>query len=121
MDFDLSNRWVRWALYRYRIRSHDGEIWIAFRTPSGVLLMEQNGKWPEPEGSELLGEVRTRVIEGKFVDDIIPLPERNQAELARLHEQTTTHKRYRAELYKRYSLAERVADLERNKREFEEL
>jgi hypothetical protein len=113
MNFDTTDVRVRWQLYRYHNRSHDGEIWLAFRTPTGILLMEQNGRWPEPEGSELLGEVRTRVIEGKFVDDIIPLQERNPAELARLQVQAMTHKLFRAELYKRYSLAERVANLDR--------
>jgi hypothetical protein len=110
--FDMTDVRVRWQLYRYQNRRHDGEIWLAFRTPTGILLMEQSGRWPEPKTSELLGEVRTRVIDGELVDDIIPLRQRSPEELARLHEEAMEHRRYRAELYKRYSWAERVADLD---------
>jgi hypothetical protein len=113
LTFDMTDVRIRRMLYRYHNRAHDGEIWLAFRTPTGILLMEQNGQWPESEGSKLLGEVRTRLIGGEFVDDIIPLQHRNAADLAGLHEQAKTHRRYRAELYKRYPLLERLEDLNR--------
>jgi hypothetical protein len=109
MKFDMSDVLVRWKLYRYHNRSHDGEIWLAFSTPSGLLLMEQNSRWPDD--SKLLGEVRTRIFNEEFVHDIVPLQERSDQELQRMREQAEEHKRYRVELYRRYSLAQRIADL----------
>ena len=42
MNFDTSDVRVRWALYRYHNRRHDGEVWLAFQTPRGIHLMEQS-------------------------------------------------------------------------------
>jgi hypothetical protein len=109
MRFDMSDVRVRWQLYRYHNRSHNGEIWLALQTDKGIVLMERTGE--RPHGSKLLGEIRTRIVEGEFVDDIIPLQQRSPAELARMHERAMQHRRYRAELCRRYSLAERIADL----------
>jgi hypothetical protein len=113
MKFDMSDVRVRWQLYRYRNRSHDGEVWLALQIGQGVLLMEQSGKWPDD--SKLLGEVRTRLVNDEFVHDIVPLQERSDEEVQRMQQQTEEHKAYRLELYKRYSLAERLADLREGK------
>jgi hypothetical protein len=109
MKFDMSDVRVRWQLYRYHNRSHDGEVWLALQTGRGILLMEQSGRWPDD--SKLLGEVRTRIINDEFVHDIVPLQERSDEELRRMQQQTEEHKAYRSELYKRYSFTERLADL----------
>ncbi len=109
MNFDISDPGVRWRLYVYHNRSHDGEIWLAFQTPRGILLMEQSGRWPDD--SVLLGEVQTRIIDGKFVDRIVPIVERSDTELQRMREQAEAHRAYRAELYRRYSFRERLEDL----------
>ncbi len=65
---------------------------------------------PRPNGV-LLGEVRTRIVNGKFEDRIVPIVERSEQELQRRRLQTDRHKAYRAELWKRYSWAERLEDL----------
>jgi hypothetical protein len=109
----MSDVQVRWQLYRYHNRSHRGEIWLAFRTAAGILLMEETGQWPEPERSQLLGEIRTQIVDGEFVDDIVPLQQRGPEEQARLQDQAMEHRRYRAGLYRSYSLTERFADLNR--------
>ncbi|SRR6266446_1154970 len=109
MRFDMSDVRVRWQLYHYHNRSHDGEIWFALQTAKGILLVEQTDEWPE--GSQLLGEIRTRMVEGRFVDDIIPLQERSDEELQQMRQQAEEHKVHRAELYRRYSLEERIRDL----------
>jgi hypothetical protein len=96
-------------LYYYYNRRHRGEIWLAFRTPRGITLQEQTGK--APEDGVLLGEVETRVVDGKFENRIVPVRERSEEELRRRRQQADRHKAYRAELYRRYPLAERMADL----------
>ena len=111
MKFDTSDVRVRWQLYRYNNRRHDGEVWLVFSTHNGVMLMEQSSRFPDD--SALLGEVRTRIINEEFVHEIVPLQQRSPAEVARLNEQAMQHRRYRAELCRRYSLAERLADLNR--------
>jgi len=109
MKFDMSDVRVRWQLYRYNNRRHDGEVWLVFSTTNGIMLMEQSGRWPDD--SKLLGEVRTRIINDEFVHDIVPLQERSHEEMQRMQQQTVEHKAYRSELYKRYSFTERLADL----------
>jgi hypothetical protein len=99
VKFDMTNRGVRWCLYVYNNRRHDGEIWFAYKSPHGVMLTT------ELRENDLLGEVRTRFIDGKFVHDIVPF------RLEVLARQTEMHKRFRAELYKRYSFEERAKDL----------
>src|SRR5260370_30581493 len=107
MKFDTSDVRVRWQLYRYNNRRHDGEVWLVFSTHNGVMLMEQSSRFPDD--SALLGEVRTRIINEEFVHEIVPLQQRSPAEVARLNEQAMQHRRYRAELCTRYSLPHRMA------------
>jgi hypothetical protein len=97
------------ALYYFHNRKHRGEVWLAFQTPTGLLLMEQSGKWPDD--SVLMGEMQSRVINGEFVDEIVPVVERSDEELERMQQQTQEHKAYRADLYKQYPIAERLKDL----------
>jgi ketol-acid reductoisomerase len=59
----------------------------------------------------LPGEVQTKIVNGKFEDRIVLIVQRSEAELQRRRQQTEEHKAYRAELYKRYSLKERLEDL----------
>lgn len=106
--FDMSDVRVRWQLYRYNNRRHDGEIWLVFSTPNGVMLMEQSGRFPDDSG--LLGEVRTRIIKDEFVHDIVPLQERSDEELQRMQQRTEEHKAYRLELYKQYWFKGRLED-----------
>ena len=71
--------------------------------------MEQSTTTP-PLDSELLGEIRTRIIGVEF-DDIVPLKQPSPAELQRLQQQAKGPKAYRAELYKRHPLEQRMRDL----------
>ncbi len=71
--------------------------------------MEQTSE--RPKGSELLGEIRTRIVDGEFVDDIVPLQRRSAVESRRMQQWAEEHKTYRTKLYKRYALSERIADL----------
>src|SRR6266478_9142529 len=105
----MSDKWVRWKLYVYSNRRHDGEIWLAAQRQSAepylrMFLVEQNDC---PSDAEVLGEVRTRLIDGAFVHDIIPLQKRSDAELQRMRQQAEEHKKYRAELYKTYPIEKR--------------
>jgi hypothetical protein len=108
-NFDMSDLRVRRMLYHYHNRRHDGEIWFAFLTPTGVTITEQSNRWPDD--SVLLGEVETRMTAGKFEDRIVPIVARSEAELEHRRQQTEEHTAYRAELYRRYSWGERVKDL----------
>jgi hypothetical protein len=111
MILDKSNPKISLALYYFHNRRHDGEVWLAFQTPNGTTLMEQSDKWPDPASSVLLGEIQTRIINKEFEDRIVPIVERSEAELQHRREQTEAHKKYRAELYKRYPIADRLKDL----------
>jgi hypothetical protein len=51
------------------------------------------------------------IVGDHFVNHVHPLRTRSTEELAERAQKTAEHKAYRAELYKRYSLAERVIDL----------
>jgi hypothetical protein len=106
--FDTTDVRVRRILYRYHNRCHSGEIWLAFQTARGILLMEQSGR---PDDGILLGEVQTQIINGKFQDRIVPIVERSDEELQQRRRQTEAHKEYRTELYRRYSWTERLRDL----------
>jgi hypothetical protein len=98
LTFDTGDVRVRWMFYRYHNRCHDGEIWLAFQTTRGILLMEQSERWPD---GVLLGEVQTRIVADKFEDCIVPVAERSETELQRMREQAEAHKAYRAALWRR--------------------
>ena len=66
-------------LYRHHNRRHDGEVWLVFSTPNGVMLMEQSGRWPD--NSVLLGEGRSQVMNDEFADEIVPFQDRSDEEL----------------------------------------
>lgn len=72
--FDTTDVWVRWRLYVYHNRCHDGEVWLAFKTAQGLVLLEQNERWPD---GLLLGEIQTRMRNGEFEDRIVPIVERS--------------------------------------------
>jgi ribonucleotide reductase alpha subunit len=59
----------------------------------------------------ILGEAEYRT--GEF--HIVPIRERSPEELVRKAEQAEEHKKYRQELYRRYSLEARLADLRKDK------
>jgi hypothetical protein len=80
--------------------SHDGEIWLAWNTARGLVLAEQSAQ----VDGELLGEIRTRVIDGDYVHDIVPVQERDAVELALRARQTEEHNAYRARLYRQYPI-----------------
>lgn len=103
-----TNRWVRWMLHVYNNRRHDGEIWLAVQRRGRMFVVEQTAC---PGDVEVLGEVRTRMIDGEYVHDIVPLQQRTAEESRRMRQQAEEHKAYRAELYQRYSFTERLADL----------
>lgn len=91
----------------YNNRRHDGEIWLAWKTARGLVLAEQSAK----VDGELLGEIRTRMIDGEYVHDIVPLQERDAVDLGMIARQAEEHKRCRQELYRRYSIEARIRDL----------
>jgi hypothetical protein len=106
--FDMSDVCVRRMLYVFHNRKHDGEIWLAARRQGRMFLVEQSEC---PSDVEVLGEVESKIVDGEFVDDIASLQRRSVEERQRMRQQAEEHRAYRAELYKRYSLAERLADL----------
>jgi len=58
-----------------------------------------------------IGELTWRIDGDHFVNHVRPLRTRSAEELAERAKKTAEHKANRAELYKRYSLAERIIDL----------
>jgi hypothetical protein len=44
------------------------------------------------------------MFDGDYVHDIVPVQERDSFELAMMARQAEEHKRYRQELYRRYSI-----------------
>lgn len=61
--------------------------------------------------AEVFGEIESKIVGDCFVDEIVPLRQRTRAEIERMLAQTKSHKAYRAECYRRYSLTERIEDL----------
>jgi len=108
MEFDTTNPWVRWMLHVYNNRRFDGEIWLAVRQQGRMFLVEQNNCHGDVE---VLGEVRTRLIDSEYVHDIVPHQKRSADELTNLSQQVERHQQHRQECYRRYSLSERVRDL----------
>ncbi|HXM97173.1 MAG TPA: hypothetical protein VN982_01725 [Candidatus Dormibacteraeota bacterium] len=116
MTFDTTNQWVRHMLHVYNNRRHDGEIWLAVQRPEPVVLpylpvyvVELNDC---PNGADVLGEVRTRLVDGTFIHDIVPVQQRSEEESRLLRQQVEEHKKRRANLYKGYSIEERLRDLQ---------
>lgn len=51
--------------------------------------MEQSGRFPDD--SALLGEVQTRMIDGEFVHEIVPLQQRSAVESLRMQQKAEEH------------------------------
>lgn len=58
-----------------------------------------------------IGELEWRVEGDKFVYELQPLAQRSEQELKERAEKTAAHRAYREELWRRYPLSERLADL----------
>jgi hypothetical protein len=108
MKFDTTNRWVRWMLYVYNNRRYDGEIWLAVRQRGRMFVVEQTAC---PNDAEVLGEIRTRMIDGEYVHDIVPRQKRTLDELTKMAQQAERHRQHRQECYRRYSIENRIQDL----------
>jgi hypothetical protein len=116
MLLDTSNRWTRYALYVVNNRRHDGQVVLVWKNPSPDgqrygFTFHADEKGHRFESWELLGELDIRVENGEFVYEVTPLRERDAVELAMMARQAEEHKRYRQELYRRYSIEERIQDL----------
>jgi hypothetical protein len=61
----------------------------------------------------MLGEIETTFNEHEIVDLLVPLEVRSDEEMHERANATAEHKAHRAELYKRYSVADRLKDLGR--------
>jgi hypothetical protein len=116
MLLDTSNEWTRYALYVVNNRRHDGQVVLVWKNPSPEgqrygFTFHDDEKGHRFESWELLGELDIRVENGEFVYEVTPVQERDAVDLAMRAHQTELHKAYRQELYKRYSLTNRLKDL----------
>jgi hypothetical protein len=99
---------VRRALFHFHNRCHRGEVWLWVRHLGRTFPVEQSQC---PKDAEVFGEIESKIVGDWFVDQIVPLRQRTRAEIERMRAQTKSHKSYRAECYRWYSLAERIEDL----------
>ncbi len=94
------------AVHYFANRHHRGEIWYAFWDSEGRtrFTMDKNTPGMFGEAEYHNGEIQ-----------ILPPRERTSEELAAMAKQTEEHKKYRQELYRRYSFEARLADLRKGK------
>ena len=103
-------------LYHYHNAALSGQVYLAFKAPihglpkPGLMIVEQNARFPE--NGILLGEVRAQIVNDRFIDIVIPLCDRSEAELRRRARATARHRARRLECWRRYSFTERIADLQ---------
>jgi hypothetical protein len=108
MKFDTTNRWVRWMPYVYNNRRYDGEIWLAVRQRGRVSCIEQSKC---PDDAEVLGEVKSEIIDGHYYHEIVAIRQRSADELTKLSQQAERHRQHRQECYRRYLIENRIQDL----------
>jgi hypothetical protein len=108
MQLDKCDIRVRLALHHYRNRCHRGEIWLWVNHDGREFPVEQSQC---PKDAEVLGEIDSKIVGDRFVDQIVPLRQRTRAEIERMQAQTKAHKAYRAECYRRYPFTKRIEAL----------
>lgn len=110
MKYLATTEWEHRMLYSWHNHRYDGEVYLAFMTSDGLRLVEQHDKFP---AGVILGEFESDVVDGKFVYEILPVRERTAEEQEKLAQQVEAHRQYRAECWRRYSIADRIADLKK--------
>src|SRR5271165_5469376 len=105
MQFDLTDIGVRSALFHFHNRRHDGEVWLWVRQLGRIFPVEQSHC---PEGAEVLGEIESKIVGDRFVDEIVPMRQRSVAEIEVGQRSAEAHKRFRVSLYKSYSISARL-------------
>jgi hypothetical protein len=111
MILDESDIRTRYGLYRIHNRCHEGQIVLVWFNGSHYsFTLHDSPHVPAPDWT-CIGELTWEIVGDHFVNQVHPLRTRSAEELAERAKKTAEHKAYRAELYRRYSLAERVIDL----------
>ena len=111
MILDESDLRTRYSLYRIHNKCHEGQIVLVWRNGSHYsFTLHDSPHVPAPDWT-CIGELTWWIDDDHFVNQVHPLRTRSAEELAEGEQKTAAHKAYRAELYERYSLVERVIDL----------
>lgn len=108
MTLDLTNVKVRLALYHFHNRRHDGEVWLWVRHLGRTFPVEQSAC---PQGAEIFGELEFKIVDDEIVDTVVPVRQRSALDIEAGRRMAEAHKRYRASLYKAYSIEGRIQDL----------
>jgi hypothetical protein len=111
MMLDESNLRTRYGLYRIHNKRHEGQIVLVWHNGSHYSFTLHDSPHVPAPGWTCVGELTWRIDGDHFVNQILPLRVRSDEELAERAQKTVAHKAYRAKLYKRYTLAERISDL----------
>ena len=111
VTLDESDIRTRYGLYRIHNKCHEGQIVPVWHNGSHYSFTLHDSPHVPAPGWTCIGELTWEIVGDHFVNEVHPLCVRSDEELAERAKQTAHHKAYRTELYKRYSLAERISDL----------
>lgn len=101
------------ALCRLLNRVHDGQVVLVWKDGPDFRFTfhDEPPRFAPGRNWVCIGELTWHVEGDRFAYELLALRERSEAELLERARQTAEHKAYREELWRRYSLRERLADL----------
>lgn len=108
MRFDMTDIGVRRALFHFHNRCHRGEVWLWVRHLGRTFPVEQSQC---PKDAEVLGEIDSKIVGDRFVDEIVAVGQRSAIEIEARQQLAEAHERFRASLYKSYPISARLKDL----------
>ncbi len=111
MILDESDLLTRHGLYRIHNKCHEGQIVLVWHNGSHYSFTLHDSPYVPLPGWTCIGELTWWIEGDHFVNEVHPLRVGSDEELTERAKKTAEHKAYRAELYRRYSLAERLTDL----------
>lgn len=102
-----------YALYRLLNRVHDGQVVLVWKNGEDFRFTfhDEPSRFATGGGWVCMGELTWEVVGDRFVYELRPIRERSEAELRERARQTAAHRTYRQELWRRYPIAQRLADL----------
>jgi len=111
MILDESDPRTRYGLYRIHIKCHEGQIVLVWHNGSHYSFTLHDSPYVPAPGWTCIGELTWEIVGEHFVSEVQLLRVRSDEELTERAKKTAEHKAYRAKLYERYTLAERISDL----------
>jgi hypothetical protein len=108
---DESDLRTRYGLWHIHNECHEGQIVLVWHNGSHYSFTLHDSPHVPAPGWTCISELTWGIEGDRFVNQVHLLRIRSDEELAERAKKTAEHKAYRAKLYKRYSLAERISDL----------